>query len=183
MSIPRLADLREPPVPGKYYLVPTVWYSWFDEWRHWPVNGPLHHDRSLNFPWLHYHIDGRFLPKRYEHRLEPSKWYSHRHSTVNGSPIAEPSDQRRLEEFGPIPRQPTLRKMLCRRAAYGWIATPGDLVTTRLKEVYGADPLDAIRRPDGRALCPHRKVDLSQFPADDHGIVTCPLHGLKVRAA
>jgi nitrite reductase/ring-hydroxylating ferredoxin subunit len=42
---------------------------------------------------------------------------------------------------------------------------------------------EPIRAKGGRLLCPHRKVDLSNFPPDENGIVVCPLHGLRVRCA
>ena len=60
--IQRIDDLREPPVVGRFYMVPTVRYKWRYRMSDWPVIGPRHNDAMLlNFKPMHYHVDGRFI--------------------------------------------------------------------------------------------------------------------------
>lgn len=180
MSIPNIADLREPPIVGRYYMVPCVRWKWMGIVADWPVNGPLHHDREgIGFEPVHYHIDGRFLTARQSRKAFETAWWSSG-SKLNAYPVAN------LNGVGPwtsgLPVKPTLMRRRCSRASYGFEIPESATESWGLKERYGS-PAQAICRKDGRKLCPHRKVDLSQFPADADGIVTCPLHGLKVRVA
>lgn len=180
MSAPLLSSLREPPVVGRYYMVPCVRWSWYGLVRDWPVNGPLHHDREgIGFAEVHYHIDGRFLTER-EARLAFQVRWDGVVNNLNATPLAN------LRGRGPfaqgMPVQPTLVRKRCSRSTYGF-DVPGHMTKSwGLPERYGA-PAPAICRKDGRKLCPHRKVDLSQFPADANGLVKCPLHGLLVQVA
>lgn len=176
--IQNITDLREPPIVGRFYLVPTIRYWWADKFADWPVNGPLHHDKDINFPALHYHVDARFLTKRQRKHAN----YAYNIANIpryNSHPISEAQQFCYLRLWGPIPRQPTYLKRQCTSLDYDWKAPtlPRPESPSWLKY----NPAVAIHRPDGRILCPHRKVDLSQFTADENGFVTCPLHGLKVR--
>jgi nitrite reductase/ring-hydroxylating ferredoxin subunit len=40
---------------------------------------------------------------------------------------------------------------------------------------------EAVITEAGRAVCPHKKVDLTGQPCEPDGIVVCPLHRLRVR--
>lgn len=177
MTTPLLSELREPPVVGRYYMVPTIHGALLEITDDWPVLGALHHDRGgpLNFPHNHYHVDARFLTAGQERKLRP--WAS-------GSLVGEPIERvvsgwviHNLR-WNCIGRPPLARKR-CRRESWNY-AAGHMLAIQRLREERG-DPVEPIRRADGRLLCPHRKADLSQFPPDQDGIVTCPLHGLRVR--
>lgn len=179
MSVPLLSELREPPVVGQFYLVPTVRYTYFGRDDDWPVIGPRHHDHDLQFTHLHFHLDFRFLSRRQMEWLpRPSESEETR---VNGSVLVDREDGWK----GAPPVPPILRRLRCRRSTYSF----NDRSKTLLAKRVGGDPLterfgdaaEPIRLRDGRLLCPHRKVDLSQFPRDADGIVTCPLHGLRVR--
>lgn len=46
MTIPLLSTLREPPVPGRYYMVPVIDFIYCNREGQWPTLGPLHHDRE-----------------------------------------------------------------------------------------------------------------------------------------
>jgi hypothetical protein len=178
-----LSSLREAPTIGRYYLVPVVRYGLFNkDDEDWPVLGPIHHDRELiNFPDLHYHLDGRFLSARQMRRfVSEDEWMSGQYSpgsTLNGKPLSQ------KRQFGGVvqpklPPRPTLKKLLCRREIQPWVVGKFS-ERWGLNKHYG-EPAAGLHRRDGRVLCPHRKVDLSQFPADLYGVVVCPLHGMRV---
>lgn len=178
--IPLLSTLREPPVPGRFYMVPVISDSgkWFR--GEWPVIGPMHHDVDLfpHFPYNHYHIDLRFLTKAQAR-------YIALHFGRGGSALdAVGSHVLHLNALGysHLPKGlPPLRKRKCQSSGYGYAHSQRDHVGA-LERQYGA-PCKAITRPDGRKLCPHRKVDLSSFPPRPDGTVVCPLHGLTVQIA
>lgn len=167
-----LSELREPPTVGSFYLVPVIEYKYMDIQALWPVLGPLHDDREFfNFPELHYHVDARFLSDRIVERLT-RYWQPTIAHVVGRAPL-----HRRGE---PLPKgRPALRRRKCYRTGTEYEFGGAEPVQ-QLRAKFG-DPAEPISRRDGRILCPHRKVDLSNFPVADDGTVTCPLHGLKVR--
>lgn len=180
--VPLLSSLRQAPEVGRLYMVPVVRsYPWHSRVDDWPVIGPAHADvEFFNFPHIHYHLDPRFLTAAQERFIARQGRRAARFHglageeidiAVSGYPVSSRDD--------PLPKgRPQIVRRRCRRASYGF-ALLGHRVD-RLREHFG-NPAEPIRRRDGRLLCPHRKVDLSQFPADAEGIVTCPLHGLRVR--
>lgn len=175
--VPLLSSLREPPIVGRFYMVPVI-VDVCKEWPGaWPVLGPLHTDVDLfpAFPWPHYHLDFRFLTVAQERRLS-SGWRSALEA-VGSFPISH-----RPEVDIHIPKGlPQLIKRKCRRPGYGYAFRERDHVG-ELERQYGV-ACKPITRPDGRKLCPHRKVDLSSFPPRPDGTVVCPLHGLTVQIA
>lgn len=178
MSAPLLSELREPPVVGRFYMVPSVHFNWCNVVTYWPVLGPLHEDaRFFNFANPHYHIDARFVTARLARRVTFSA------ETVEGQAQRSPLSKRSDENVD-IPRhRPSLRRFRCRRADFPYEHGSQPRVGA-LRSHFGDDGTtapDAIRLADGRLLCPLRKVDLSQFTPDENGFVTCPLHGLRVR--
>ncbi len=187
MTTPLLSDLREPPVVGRYYMVPVIKYVWHGRWDHWPVLGPLHTDADhFNFPHRHYHVDVRFLSKTRIRwaakragvfRLHDEDWAA---TVANAATVATWNP---LFHFAHPHRRgrPGLQRLMCRVDALPFVLG-GNKLMQALHAAY-PDPAPAIARPDGRLLCPHRKVDLSSFAPDADGIVTCPLHGLRVQCA
>jgi hypothetical protein len=173
---PILSDLRMPPIVGQFYMVPTVLYEWGPYTEAWPVIGPMHHDKGpINFPTVHYHIDGRFLSKRFQRFAYEGSCYNGA-TFINGSPLHCKSHL----GIGSLPSKPTLARRKCTNLDYKW-SLP--LIATRKKwklpQTYG-EPAQAIHLKDGRMLCPHRKANLSSFEPDNNGIVVCPLHGMAV---
>jgi hypothetical protein len=171
--IPQLSDLRDPPVVGRFYRVPFVHFNWMGVVADWPVLGPMHTDADvLKFTARHYHVDARFVGHTMRRRLrlwseEPVFALAQRY------PVS-----RRIGSDTELPvGRPATKALRCVSSEFpyyqGHQTTIGEL-----RKVY--EPAFAIPRADGRKLCPHRKVDLSQFPADADGMVTCPLHGLRV---
>ncbi len=175
----RITELSAPPVPGTFYLVPTVRYTWHKLDGDWPVMGPKHTDAEvLNFPWPHYHVDLRFIPHDLAIRLS-----THLRAGVVGltlTPLCRNPDGRR-DITVPHP-DPIWRRRLCRRAAaptprefYEFVRGHRALMPA-LEAAYQDAKL--ISGPKG-FVCPHRHAPLGSVPPDCDGNVVCPLHGLR----
>ncbi len=168
-----LSELREPPVVGRRYMVPVVEYPYIGKVDLWPTLGPLHHDKGdVGFEPVHLHLDVRFLSGKQADFIRRKGW----RTSVEGMAATAPLNT----SHAPPPGKPHLAALRCRVSS--WVYSPPgrapwlDKFDARYGKV--ADP---IRIKGGRLLCPHRKVDLSSFPPDGDGIVTCPLHGLRVK--
>lgn len=170
----RIDQLSAAPVVGKFYLVPAILWSWRlvghpSHW--WPVMGPKHDDTEFfNFPAKHYHVDPRFLTARLLVDLGESKFGS-KQQTVLGSPL----NSRDMPD-GPEP--PTWRKMKCTASA---ILYPfGE--TEQVKAINQHWAGQQCDRSKYGWICPHRNVQLGSIAAID-GVITCPLHGMRIDAA
>lgn len=169
MRMKRVTELTKPPIVGRYYLVPTVKGPFFGRSRLWPVTGPVHSDADyLNFPPMHYHIDGRFLSLPSLTEIERAVRYidSSLAILVASQPIStlQPVGWSRLQCLREQPAYPYERALTkietfvrlwaafagrqCKADATGWI-------------------------------CPHRGAVLGSLPVKD-GVITCPLHGLRI---
>jgi hypothetical protein len=69
--IPSIEALKEPPVVGKFYMVPCVEVSKEHRYQHmhrpgiFPVTGTKHEDSEIvRFPHYHWHYDFRFFDRR-----------------------------------------------------------------------------------------------------------------------
>jgi hypothetical protein len=183
VDVPLLADLRAPPIKGRAYMVPVVRAIYHRREDDWPVLGPLHSDKAFfNFVHPHYHVDARFVSAALARRLvDAAPWQA-----IDGMTFAEALT---FVCTGwpllPGKAKPRLAEMTCRRAGVGSPIGRLSYGTAKDKMVkmqaHYNDPAQPLRQPDGRLLCPHKKVDLSQFPPDRDGIVVCPLHGLRVQ--
>jgi hypothetical protein len=175
-GIQRLADLREPPTVGTFYLVPVIEaFPYYGRVDTWPVIGPKHRDADFfSFKDEHYHVDARFLTAAQERFLTKGDVWGYPteiEDVVGRGPLA---DRDRSLPKG----RPALRRRKCRRATYGHVY--GHTREVQALRDHYREPAAPLRLADGRLLCPHRKADLSNFPPDADGLVTCPLHGLRV---
>lgn len=187
MTLQRVADMREPPAVGRRYMVPFVRLMWCGKIANWPVLGPAHTDREFfNFPYRHYHVDARFLSKG---MLRGSTSYFHGAcdpvELSQRYPLSGPSTWQDGDVWAPLPDavplgRPSERPFRCVRVdtpyAFGGMEQVG-----KLRAKHGVGACAPIDLGDGRRLCPHRKVDLSNMVPDSDGVVTCPLHGLRVQ--
>lgn len=184
---PLLSDLREPPVVGRFYMVPVVRdYPYGIRVGDWPVLGPLHEDAEhFKFAVPHYHLDLRFLSKsdfKFIARQLPDR-LSTRDAAADA--VLQASGGPLNNIYKALPKgRPTLLPRRCHRVGLPptTILHHHVLAGDSMRASYG-EVAEPVRRRDGRALCPHRKLDLSPFTPDADGIVTCPLHGLRVRCA
>ncbi len=176
----RADRLKEPPVLGRYYLVPAILFRWRsygdtgnplegDGLQWWPVWGPKHNDLEyFNFENLHYHVDPRFLTKRLWKRF--GSWRE---------PLADlqatPLNHADLKDGPP---KPTLRRMKCTMVHSEWSFIDRSAVIDMNKAFAGQQ----ARHGKRGFVCPHKLFPLGTvMPVD--GVVTCPLHGLRIDAA
>lgn len=184
MTAPRLVELREPPLVGRKYLVPFVRAYWSGKEADWPVMGPAHTDREFfNFAHRHYHIDARFVSGR---MLRGTGYpVDDIVQLTQRFPLSGSMRRQADGSYGPsadaIPTgRPQERSFQCMRVELPY-HFGGEGPVQQLREKHGNRPCPPIELPDGRKLCPHRKVDLSNLLPNAEGVVTCPLHGLQVR--
>lgn len=179
--LPRIDRMSEPPVAGRWYLVPCVRAQYFERIDEWPVIGPEHSDAEFfNFTLQHYHIDGRFLTV--------TQWRSigGREYKAPGFRVGAPFG---LELLSMTPLQtskkinpdglpaPTLRRVRCSQQSlvYPFVAVPP---TDKIHAAYAGHQ---CARGKAGWICPHRKASLGSI-APEYGVVTCPLHGLRIDA-
>ncbi|BAI71498.1 hypothetical protein AZL_008600 [Azospirillum sp. B510] len=170
-KIQKVDELMEPPVVGRFYLVPTIEYPLSGKVGHWPVLGPKHTDAEhFGFPWEHYHIDTRFWSGAMQ-RTFGAKKTEIRPGMATNYPLC-------TIDFGltrrAVPHPPIeYRRLRC-------------VAATITYQFAGLEPVLSLRRHMGEAamvdtdhgpICPHRGFRLGSVPAD--GIITCPLHGLR----
>lgn len=159
MPLQRVDRLKEPPVVGQFYLVPTVQGRWYDSFRtDWPIIGNKHNDvEFFDFHAKHFHIDYRFarLGKVMLERVTTSPLHTH-----SGTPLSKPVLRR--------------RKCLREQAIFDG---PSKIMTPFRKSFAGHQCATGKRG----WVCPHRHVALGSTPAIN-GVITCPLHGLRIDA-
>lgn len=179
MSRPRIDDLDGPPVLRRTYLVPTVRYEWNGRVDDWPVMGPRHEDgEHLSFPWWHYHLDPRFMTAAQWRRARRTPWAKKGAAAVQSHPLLKWADPR-MQDGIPHP-DPVWRPLRCLRVMPEYLF--GDIgPVIRLNAAYAGRrcPRDAA----GRLVCPHKGADLSTLAPDGDGLITCPLHGLRIDPA
>jgi hypothetical protein len=187
---PCIADIDGPPVVGRHYLVPHIFYWWGTSKAHWwPVIGPKHDDAEhLNVEQPHYHVDLRFLsPRRFRDRNTsrrdcPIRYQKSRYTHLAGGVIAAfPPNGLPLDaagKGGPLP-EPVLRRARCNVADAGF--PPLSRALPQFMALHAAyEGKRCGRDAQGRLVCPHKGAALSNLAPDLKGRVTCPLHGLVV---
>ena len=167
----RIDELTSPPKIGRFYLVPTVDYIWLEVADRWPIIGPKHSDKQIiDFPYQHYHVDGRFLSPKQVRRV-----YSREKSlefTLAVYPLCQYRRNRvHIADFDVFPHpEPVWRRRKCQRhLEYPTWASHWQVP---LEEAYKSYSLI-----DG--ICPHRGAYIGNMVPDHHGAITCPLHGLR----
>lgn len=167
----RVDRLTEAPIAGQYYLVPVVRAVWDGHLDHWPVIGPRHTDQQFfNFEHEHYHIDGRFLSKRQRGYAEHG-WYSLA-AQIQRTPLMTAGN------FNRDMPKPVLAKRKCWTPNLPYEHHHETPVKELIRHFAGS------KCASGKAgwICPHQKAPLGSVEIID-GIITCPLHGLRINAA
>ena len=183
MTAPNVLTLDHAPVVGQTYLVPTLDAVW-EQPGVWPLITPAPHtDAPDLWDW---HLDYRFFTPAQE-RIAAALEIEHE-AVDHLAPAARPgirwtgSRASRQFTFGRIGKGAeafppvVLRPLVCRRptVAPEPLCVPYDLS-------HLGDPAQAIVTSDGRAFCPHQKMDLTHWPRESDGMVICPLHRLRVK--
>jgi hypothetical protein len=167
----RIDQITEPPIVGRYYLVPTVFVRWHHKLSHWPVIGPPHEDKEFfNFDLTHYHIDGRFLNADQRQHAE---YYSTLEYIIESAPLHAD----RYDPTAVMPK-PVYMKKRCWSANLDYVHHHQKPVQEVAKAFVGHQ---CVGRGKAGWICPHRKASLGSVMAID-GVITCPLHGLRINA-
>jgi hypothetical protein len=158
MGLQRVDRLKEPPIVGQIYLVPTVFGQWHHLLRDWPVIGLKHDDvEHLNFDKVHYHLDTRFL--RVPKSLLSTSPYSPLHERCN------------------VPlRSVRLARRTCLREPLTF-SGPADF-TIKFEAAFSGRQCGKGKRG---WVCPHKHFPLGSIRPID-GVLHCPLHGLRIDA-
>lgn len=174
--IERVDQCSGPLTIGRLYLVPAIW--WQRERKRplwWPVIGPKHEDAEfLNFPWLHYHVDVRFVNRN--HLAQHYRRFDEmpRALAKIADILAQPLSHTGMPDAPPAPQW---RRMKCQRAEiiypYGF--------TTQVQNINAHFAGAQCARSKAGWICPHRHAPLASIAPID-GVITCPLHGLKINA-
>lgn len=158
MKLQRVDRLKEPPVIGQAYLVPTVFGQWHHLLRDWPVIGLKHDDiEHLNFDKVHYHLDTRFLRVREE--------------LLDGA-VHRPLHARNNAPLGSV----KLARRTCIRAPLSF-GGPADF-TVKFQTHFAGTQCGKGKRG---WVCPHKHFPLGSIEPID-GVLNCPLHGLRIDA-
>ena len=166
MTSRSINTLKQPPVPGKFYMAPSLKFKWdgYLPEMFWPVIGPPHNDvQFFNFAPVHWHVDIRFLTQA--HILQTLGVYQ-----IEGKPIP-------LDMLGG--QRPVMRRFRCRQEVENYQHFDSEKVENL--NAHFADR-QAIKGQHGW-VCPHQAVPLGSIAPDADGIITCPLHGLRIDAA
>lgn len=173
MTIERVDRLTSPPIVGQFYLVRTVCETYFGKFKDWPVIGPEHDDvEFFGFKDQHYHVDFRFIrcsdalvAERHPYVLHPPR----RISGVASPTLAKPVWHRRK----------------CVRSQLGFFLPRSRFIDTsplyKLRNAFAGR--QCARDARGGFICPHRKAPLGSIQPDKDGVITCPLHGLRIDAS
>lgn len=191
-SLVRIIDLQDDPVVGRRYLVPTVQYQWLIRGANtnWPVFPTRHEDAEhLNFPWPHYHVDPRFV--------SPTDWkvievqLGDAESAFQRYPLQRMADDARfgagvdrqridLAEADTVPHPPIVwRARVCHRSDIVYMHNHATAVE-QLRRTYAGQ---TCRTNKAGWICPHKNYPLGSHAPDPLGIITCPLHGLRIEAS
>lgn len=186
---PIITRLASAPRIGRWYRVPAIRMdrrSWGSEPRSrladalwWPVTGTRHTDEDhFQFPYPHYHLDVRFLTRQHLRQID-SRGIAPALTYARAQPLTVPGDVRQH-----VPASDILRPRLVRmRCARDWPAFPRQFAQSKqiasLAEEFAGRQ---ARRSSAGWVCPHRAYPLGQVAPDTEGVITCPLHGLRIDA-
>ncbi len=185
-----MTHLTAPPVVGQWYSVPTVRYIYADQHRarDWPVLLPLHSDADrFPFVWEHYHVDIRFLAADLWSRMA---YYNDQFGGAgdvdrDAMEYAQRMPVARLDWVGRpwvgvLVKHPPIvwRRRKCARSAIPYTMTEHPLIK-RVQQDFAGTQCKAAR---AGWVCPHQGFPLGSVQ-EVGGVLTCPLHGLRVDAA
>lgn len=161
---------------GKFYRVPCLrtkkvlrdgWRPlWGGAWV--PVMGPLHRDAGVvNFPWLHWHPDLRFISERIYRQLPMP-----RVSSPYATPLQKHPTWNREEHLHDtfVEGDVEMRLMKCKRALPEY--------PRHLAKWLPALEAECAHLKMTNMICPHRGLPL-QGCQQDGDVVQCPGHGLR----
>ncbi|PZR36450.1 hypothetical protein [Caulobacter segnis] len=174
--IERITNLSAPPIVGRFYLVPTVELEWYGLTSAWPVFLPKHEDaRFFQFEHDHYHIDPRFLGARQWRFAGGGRGAGYALDRLQRAPLSNSRWDRKDKPLPPI----AWKRVKCSRLATAY--QHGDQPNVGfLRQHYAGHQ---CKRARSGWVCPHQNWPMGSLEPDADGFITCPLHGLRVRAS
>lgn len=171
MTLQRADRVTEPLVEGRYYLVPVITAKWHYVMSSWPVVGPPHTDLEFfDFKPEHYHVDGRFFTAPQIKIAEDSYRSRSLAAEVQAIPLHA------------YPGEPPLSKPVLKKRRCNFPFLPYEHGAEKpIKDLRTHYAGTQCERGKGGWICPHRKASLGSVTPID-GVVTCPLHGLRINA-
>ncbi len=183
--------------PGSYHnvtCVRTIWtghHSLKHEWI--PVLGAVHEDQEIiGFPYLHWHVDRRFLHKKKIGQLNDDRtkvddcfrlpitnvWPDCPGVPSQGIQVSQLQNGSGAINQDNFPESSYLRVMR-RRLTAPYPQYPGPDRVPWLPPLHQAFLNAHLIYQDGHPVCPHRQTPLTGLEPGQDGCVTCPLHGLR----
>ena len=155
----------------------------------WPILGLWHEDEDIiEYGWYHWHIDWRFVTKETSDETIKRLSYEDHNELLSKVILHDeivPEGEDRYSTW-PITLQQDDRLPLT--AVRKWFRYQIMIESGEPNLKWPDSPwredlekaFDNTRmKMNGRLRCPHRGADLSAIEPDEHGVVECPLHGLK----
>ncbi|MES0027964.1 Rieske 2Fe-2S domain-containing protein [Mesorhizobium sp. M0040] len=152
----KLKKVRKvPPKVGEYYLVRTIYGNWLGMLDNWPIIGPKHSDDEyFHLSEDHYHIDVRFTDPKFHTHAEAFEKVILANNKV---PVV-------------------WRKRMCHASwIYHTLGVCSSVI--ELNQHYAGQ---TARAGKSGWICPHKKLSLGEIQPDAFGVITCPLHGLRI---
>lgn len=197
-NLPVVTRLKEAPVVGKWYRVPAIRFdrtmgasrphekgqdrwpvSYLPKVLWWPVMGRMHDDVDhFDFHHKHYHIDLRFVGNRHlaqagqDWGIDDPK--QAKLACLSTSPLHGRHGQGGLNHLA----KPVLMPFRMMRDHQPWMYHD----RPRMQDFQDALSGQKCRHSKAGWVCPHRGYPLGQVTPDANGVVTCPLHGLRINA-
>lgn len=140
----------------------------------WPVIGPKHADEQFfNFPHPHYHVDARFVSASLAARI--GRYHL---DAIDLAAQRYPFSE--AFNYGPPQRlsAPVWRRRRCvdpDPPYHHYAVAP-------VRGLNAAFAGHQAKRGKPGWICPHRGAPLGSLAPDAHGVITCPLHGLRIDA-
>lgn len=158
--IEKVTDLKRPPLPGRFYLVPCLPYrirtgdgAYASQIIDVPVFPHPHDDKEFGFDYIHCHHDYRFIDDELRNQI------------IIGLPKQVTSSLVNNNQY-------SWQKIKCVRYWRGVTPFEDFSIVAGIKEICRNKKLKG-------KFCPHKGFDLSSVKRDDNGCLTCPLHGAK----
>lgn len=153
----KVSELTEPPVVGKFYLVPCAEGDYYTH----PIIPIWHDDIEIGITDSHYHRDVRFISDEDLEPMSERYWGLGREVATMGNILRSCTD-------GPL--LITWHRRKCRREMP--IMSPVRNFVALESKYVGRKALCG--------KCPHRGFSLESLPQDENGLVICNGHGLAI---
>lgn len=142
---------------GNTYKVPCAVFNYAGRHYVLPVYDHIHDDAENGQNYPHYHVDFRFVSrKHYGFNTSPKNWPPMRVNLDRSDMMQFIGIRYRYRRFHRHEHEGTTGTVLIGMSKLDW---------SKVEEM----------------KCPHRGYDLTNLIPDCNGVVTCPLHGIKVK--